>query len=114
MEYGHIIYIIATFILSLGLYMMLSSNNYIRKIIGLTIFQNSILLFYIAFGKVKNSIIPININMPEVIYTSPIPHVLMLTAIVVGFATLAVALSLVKMIQKEFDSVDITTLEPYL
>ena len=114
MQYGHVIYIIATFILTSGLYMMLSSSNYIRKIIGLTIFQNSILLFYIAIGKIKSSIIPININIPEVTYTSPIPHVLMLTAIVVGFATLAVALALVKMIKKEFDTVDVTALEKYL
>lgn len=114
MQYGHIIYIIATFVLISGLYMMLSSNNYIRKIVGLTIFQNAILLFYIAFGKIKGSIIPINLNIPEVVYTSPIPHVLMLTAIVVGFATLAVALALVQMIKREFDTIDADKLDPYL
>ena len=113
MQYGHIIYIIATFILVSGLYMMLTCNNYVKKIIGLAIFQNSILIFYIAFGKVAGSIVPVKISDSNIIYTSPIPHVLMLTAIVVGFATLAVALALITMIKKEFGSTNITQIDPH-
>lgn len=93
MNIGHLIYLVALTVFICGLYIMLTSTNNIRKIIGLSIFQNSILIFYIALGKAKNGIPPIDLNT-NVIYTSPLPHVLMLTAIVVGFATLAVSLAL--------------------
>jgi multicomponent Na+:H+ antiporter subunit C len=81
---------------------MLTSDNYFRKIIGLSLFQNAVLLFYIALGKAKAGIVPIEIG--EKIYSSPLPHVLMLTAIVVGFATLSVGLALIKCIKDQFSS----------
>lgn len=90
---GHLIYFIAVIVFTSGLYIMLTSKNYIRKIIGLGIFQNSILIFYVALGKASDGVVPIDIGL-KVTYTSPLPHVLMLTAIVVGFATLAVGLAL--------------------
>lgn len=106
MQLCYAIYIIATIILSLGFYMILSSRDYVRKVIGLAIFQNSILIFYIALGKVRSGIVPVEVYSSEVIYTSPIPHVLMLTAIVVGFSTLAVALALACVIKREFGTTD--------
>ncbi len=111
MHYGYLIYMVATIILSGGLYIMISSNNYIKKIIGLTIFQNGILIFYISLGKISNGIVPIDQKLDMVKYTSPIPHVLMLTAIVVGFATLSVSLGIARMIKKEFDSLDISVIK---
>lgn len=111
MSHGHFIYIIAALILSNGLYMMISSDHYVKKIIGLTIFQNAILIFYISIGKVSGGIIPIDQRLDNIIYTNPIPHVLMLTAIVVGFATLAVSLGIAKMIKKEFGSLNISTIK---
>lgn len=94
MNIGHLIYFVAVIVFISGLYIMLASENYIRKIIGLGIFQNSILIFYVALGKVGSGVVPIDVG-GGVIYSSPLPHVLMLTAIVVGFATLAVGLALV-------------------
>lgn len=88
---------------------MLTSDNYLRKILGLGIFQSSVLIFYIALGKAKNGIIPIDIcagasNCSHV-YSSPLPHVLMLTAIVVGFATMSVGLALIYQIRAEYGTV---------
>ena len=100
MNIGHLIYIVAVFIFISGLYMMLSAKSYIRKIIGLGIFQNSILIFYVALGKARGGIAPIDVGS-GVIYSSPVPHVLMLTAIVVGFATLCLGLALALRIERE-------------
>jgi len=102
---GHIIYLVALLVFTSGLYTILTSTNYIKKIIGLCIFQNSILIFYIAIGKVASGAPPIDIGS-GVLYTSPLPQVLMLTAIVVGFATLSVALALILQIKKNFDTLD--------
>ncbi|MDG1436322.1 MAG: cation:proton antiporter subunit C [Rickettsiaceae bacterium] len=105
----NLIYFLAVFILSSGLFTMLTSDNLVRKIIGLGVFQSSVLIFYIALGKVKNGIVPIDIcahttTCPH-IFSSPLPHVLMLTAIVVGFSTLCVGLALIYQIHKEYGSV---------
>jgi multicomponent Na+:H+ antiporter subunit C len=89
---------------------MLTSDNYVRKIIGLGVFQSSVLIFYISLGKAKDGIVPIDIcqntlNCPH-IYSSPLPHVLMLTAIVVGFATMSVGLALIYQIKLEYNTVN--------
>jgi multicomponent Na+:H+ antiporter subunit C len=76
----------------------------VRKIIGLGIFQSSVLIFYIALGKVDVGIPPIFKDGNHT-YSSPLPHVLMLTAIVVGFATLSVGLALIYRIFKEFGTI---------
>lgn len=88
---------------------MITSDNYIKKIIGLGLFQNSVLVFYIALGKAKDGVVPINLCNTidcNYIYTSPIPHVLMLTAIVVGFSTLSVGLALILQIKREFGTIN--------
>ena len=105
----HLIYLFAIVILNAGLFIMLTSDNYVRKIIGLGVFQSSVLIFYISLGKTKDGIVPIDICQPALncpyIYSSPIPHVLMLTAIVVGFATLSVGLALIYQIKCEYNTV---------
>lgn len=105
----NIIYFFAILVFSSGLFIMLTSDNYIRKIIGLGVLQNSVLIFYIAFGKVKNGIVPIDICMENVscphFFSSPLPHVLMLTAIVVGFSTMSVGLALIYQIYKEYNTI---------
>lgn len=105
----NIIYFFALIVLTSGLYIMLTSDNYLRKILGLGIFQSSVLIFYIALGKAKSGIVPIDIcngaaNCQHV-YSSPLPHVLMLTAIVVGFATMSVGLALIYRIRDEYGTV---------
>ncbi len=104
MMLNYLIYFFAVIILSAGLFIMLTSDNYFRKIVGLGIFQSAVLIFYIALGKVRGGIVPIDIGA-ELSYTSPLPHVLMLTAIVVGFATLSVGLALIYRIFKSFGTI---------
>lgn len=93
-----------------GLFLMLVSDNLIRKLIGLSIFQAAILIFYIALGKVDNGVLPLDLcphsleNCPY-FFSSPLPHVLMLTAIVVGFATLSVGLALILQIKETYNTI---------
>lgn len=105
----NLIYFFAVIILTSGLFIMLTSDNFIRKIIGLGIFQSSVLIFYIALGKTANGIVPIDICANTVscshIFSSPLPHVLMLTAIVVGFATMSVGLALIYQVHKEYGTI---------
>lgn len=107
----NLIYLFASLVFVTGLFIMLTSDNYVRKIIGLGIFQSSVLIFYIALSKIDIGIVPIEICKPgelcKHVYSSPLPHVLMLTAIVVGFATLSVGLALIYQMHNEFG----TTLE---
>lgn len=77
-----------------GLYLSLSSHSNIKKLSGLSLFQNAVLWFYISLGKVKDATPPI-ISENATLYSNPLPHVLMLTAIVVSIATLAVGVALV-------------------
>lgn len=102
---SQLIYFCALVILSSGLYIMLTSDNYVRKIIGLGVFQSAVLIFYLALGKVNDGIVPIDLLDKTQQYTSPLPHVLMLTAIVVGFATLSVGLSLIYRIFEQFGTI---------
>jgi multicomponent Na+:H+ antiporter subunit C len=105
----NLVYFFAVIILTSGLFIMLTSDNYVRKIIGLGVFQSSVLIFYIALGKTINGIVPIDLCMntdvcPH-IFSSPLPHVLMLTAIVVGFATLSVGLALIYQIYNNYGTI---------
>lgn len=105
----NLIYFLAVIVFVSGLFVMITSDNFVKKIIGLGIFQSSVLIFYIALGKVKEGVVPIyickNNESCNYVFSSPLPHVLMLTAIVVGFATLSVGLALIHQIQKEYGTV---------
>lgn len=95
--------------------MIITRDSYIHKIIGLGLFQNAVLLFFTALGKLTGGRPPIldsqNLTTGnDHIYSSPLPHVLMLTAIVVGFATTAVAMSLALRIKRSFNSISAETL----
>lgn len=89
-------------LMMIGLYAMIVKKNLVKKIIGMNIFQTSIILFYISVGAKENATIPIiehghgptASSIQAVDYINPLPHVLMLTAIVVSVATLGVALAL--------------------
>jgi multicomponent Na+:H+ antiporter subunit C len=95
-------YIICFAVAALGIFTIATSQNNIKKLIGLAIFQTPILLFFISLGKVSGGKAPIiNEAAKDVVYTNPLPQVLMLTAIVVGLATLAVGLTLAIKISKE-------------
>lgn len=77
----------------IGLYTVLSHGNLIKKLIGLNLFQASVFLLYISFGKVAGGTAPI-VEKGIELYSNPLPHVLILTAIVVGVATTALGLAL--------------------
>ena len=89
-----------------GLFIIITSQNYIKKIVGLAIFQTSVFLLYITFGKIKGGTPPILNESIDTIYSNPLPHVLILTAIVVGVATTALGLSLVLRINSEYGSIE--------
>ena len=96
---------IVFFLMMSGLYVVIVSTNLIKKIIGLNIFQTSVFILYISIGKVAEGTAPI---LDEGIrsYSNPLPHVLILTAIVVGVATTALGLALIVRINAAFDTVD--------
>jgi multicomponent Na+:H+ antiporter subunit C len=80
--------------------MVVASSDYFRKVIGINVMQFAVLIFYILVGKRVGGIVPINLDsVGAVIYSNPLPHVLMLTAIVVGFSTTCVALCIVSRIE---------------
>ncbi|MBX2879979.1 MAG: cation:proton antiporter subunit C [Granulosicoccus sp.] len=89
-----------------GLYIMIARYNLVKKIIGLGLFQTSIFYLYIAMGKVRGGTAPILVEGEELVYSNPLPHVLILTAIVVGVATTAVALALIVRIYEQFGTIE--------
>lgn len=102
---GHFSYWITIFIAIAGLYIVIARGNLIKKLIGLGIFQTSVYLLYIAPGKLIGGTAPIVAEQFKV-YSNPLPHVLILTAIVVGVATLALGLALVVRIREAYGSIE--------
>ncbi|OUV03887.1 MAG: Na+/H+ antiporter subunit C [Betaproteobacteria bacterium TMED82] len=105
-------YFLAIILISAGLYIIYSRGHLLKKLIGLSIFQTSVYLIFIAPGKIIGGTPPI-LDSEFFIYSSPVPHVLILTAIVVGVATLALGLALVVRIKEEFGSVEEIELERF-
>jgi multicomponent Na+:H+ antiporter subunit C len=107
---GHIDYWAIIFLLVVGMYGMILKNNLVKKLIGMTIFQTSIILFYIS-GSVKHfATVPVrskSIPTEEVVnYLNPLPPTLMLTAIVVGVATLGVAFAILSLIHNKYNTLE--------
>ena len=105
---GHFNYWIFVFLMMAGFSAVIARGNLIKKIVGLNIFQTSVFLLYITMGKVSGGTAPI---VPEggsegVVYSNPIPHVLILTAIVVGVATTALGLALIVRIHEAYDTIE--------
>ena len=88
-----------------GFYLLLSARNLIKKVIGLNLFQTSVFVFYISTGKVEGGAVPIRVEGIEV-YSNPLPHVLILTAIVVGVASTALGLALILRIKDDYGTVE--------
>ncbi|MCH2037907.1 MAG: cation:proton antiporter subunit C [Rickettsiales bacterium] len=110
-------YWIAIALMMIGFYCVITSSNFAKKLIGLMIFQTSVLLLYVAMGKIIGSSAPIlqkdaegeiitAVNDLGVVYANPLPHVLMLTAIVVGVALTAVGLSIVVRIKEAYGTIE--------
>ena len=102
---GHYNYWIVILLMMVGFYTVISRGNLIKKIAGLNIFQTSVFLLYISIGNVENGTTPI-IAEGFTQYSNPLPHVLILTAIVVGVATTALGLALVVRIKEAYGTVE--------
>lgn len=100
-------YWVFIFLMMVGFYILISRRNLVKKILGLNIFQTSVFIFYISMGKITGGTAPILLEGREgVVYSNPLPHVLILTAIVVGVSTTAVALSLVVRIKEAYGTIE--------
>lgn len=110
-KFNYIAYIV---LMMIGLYAMIVKNNLVKKIIGMSIFQTSIILFYVATAYKNGASIPIIAHghgaehhaAHAVDFINPLPHVLMLTAIVVSVATLGVALSLAIKVYRQYGTLE--------
>lgn len=98
-------YWIVVVLMMIGFFIVIAQGNLIKKVIGLNIFQTSVFIFYVSLGKVEGGSAPILSDAVDV-YSNPLPHVLILTAIVVGIATTALALALVLRIREAYGTVE--------
>ena len=99
-------YLIVIALMMGGLFIVISQNNLVKKLVGLAIFQTSVFIFYISVGKMAGGTAPILMDGGERLYSNPLPHVLILTAIVVGVATTALGLALILRIHAAFGSIE--------
>lgn len=133
--FTHFNYAVVIVLMMVGLYVIFATQNLIKKLVGLSVFQTSVFLLYITIGKVSGGQPPILVeshgsdhaslsepvlvasaapiathsagaHAPEVLYSNPLPHVLILTAIVVGVATLAIGLALVVRIREVYSTIE--------
>lgn len=107
-KYNYWIYVI---LMMIGFYAVIAKKNLVKKVIGLNIFATAIFLFYISIGdmiEIPGKIItePIYMHGENLVYVNPIPHVLILTGIVVSVSTTAVALALIIKIYREFGTIE--------
>jgi multicomponent Na+:H+ antiporter subunit C len=102
---SHYAYAVAIFLMVAGLYVAIAHGNLVKKLVGLGIFQTSVYLLYIAPGKLLGGTAPI-LAAGFSTYSNPLPHVLILTAIVVGVATLALGLAIVVRLREAYGTMD--------
>ena len=107
---GLINYWIVIILMMVGFYIVIAQGNLIKKIIGLNIFQVSVFIFYITVGKVSDGSAPIMAAGIDT-YSNPLPHVLILTAIVVGVATTALGLAMIVRIRGAYNSIESDEIE---
>lgn len=101
----HYNYWIAMGLMMIGLYIVMSHANLVKKLIGLNVFQVAVFMLYISLGKVAGGTAPI-LDPDFSAYSHPLPHVLILTAIVVGVATTALGLALAVRIYEAYGTVN--------
>jgi len=110
-------YWIIVLLMMVGLYTVIARDNLVKKMMGLNIFQVAVIMFYVSIGKITGGTAPILIEgaadehghaelAADVLYSNPIPHVLMLTAIVVGVATTALGLALIVRIHEAYGTAE--------
>lgn len=109
-------FIVVIILMMTGLYAVVATGNLVKRLVGLSLFQTSVFLLYITLSTVSGGLPPIlpayaaetgdGAPAVDVIYSNPLPHVLILTAIVVGVATLAVGLALVVRIRESYGTIE--------
>jgi Multisubunit Na+/H+ antiporter, MnhC subunit len=107
--FGLFNYWVVIVLMMIGFYIVISHDNLVKKLIGLNLFQTAVFVFYISMGKITGSTAPILMDGPageDALYAHPLPHVLILTAIVVGVATTALGLALVVRINEAYGSIE--------
>jgi len=130
---AHFNYVVVVILMMAGLFIVFSTGNLIKRMIGLALFQTSTGLFYISLGKVSGATSAITLDATSVdgkalaaqldpayverfgvdgvVYSNPLPHVLILTAIVVGVATLAVGLAIAVRVREAYGTVEADEIE---
>jgi multicomponent Na+:H+ antiporter subunit C len=103
--FSHFSYILTIVLMMAGLFIVIARGNLIKKLVGLGVFQTSVYILYIAPGKVLGGTAPI-VSEAYRVYSNPLPHVLILTAIVVGVATLALGLALVVRLREAYGTIE--------
>ena len=102
---GHYNYWIVVVLMMSGFYLVIASDNLVKKLIGLNLFQTSVFILYISMSKIFDATAPILVE-GENLYSNPLPHVLTLTAIVVGVATMSLGLALVVRIHEAYGTIE--------
>ncbi len=102
---GHYNYWIVIVLMMSGFYIVIAHGNLIKKIVGLNVFQTSVFIFYISLAKVEGGTAPIA-DEAHTLYSNPLPHVLILTAIVVGVAITALGLALAVRIHEAYGTIE--------
>lgn len=102
------IYSLVLILLFLGLYGMITSNNYMKKMMAMNVMQVAVIFFFLCFAQKDGGMIPIlnGITTDPNLYINPLPHALMLTAIVVSLGTTGVAIALLMRIKETYGSVE--------
>lgn len=103
---AHWNYYLVIILMMLGFYAVIARGNMVKKMVGLNIFQTSVFMLYISVGKINGGTAPILTGDPASVYSNPLPHVLILTAIVVGVATTAVGYALIIRIYEAYGTIE--------
>ena len=107
MEFGLWNYWAVIVLMMIGLYIVIARDNFVKKMMGLTIFQVSAIMLYVSMGKIEGGTAPIaQAGVTDPVYSNPLPHVLMLTAIVVSVSTLAVAIAIIVNIKRAYGTIE--------
>ena len=101
----HYNYWVVMILMMIGFYIVIAQGNLVKKLVGLNIFQTSVFILYISAGKVAGGSAPI-LDDAISVYSNPLPHVLILTAIVVGIATTALGLALIIRLREAYGSAE--------
>jgi len=102
---SHFNYLVVVVLMMTGFYIVIAKSNLVKKVVGLNIFQVSVFLLYISMGKIFGGTAPI-LDDRFTVYSNPLPHVLILTAIVVGVATTALAGALIVRVHEAYGTIE--------